>query len=145
MKTAVISTNRGIICLYLTDLTPNTTDNFVRLAREGFYSGSKFHRVIPNFMVQAGCAADGKQNAGYVFDDEFHPSLKHSGPGILSMANAGPNTNSSQFFITHIACPHLDGRHTVFGQVIGGLNVVNAIQQDDIIGDIVITEWVKEK
>jgi len=141
MKTATIVTNRGIIRLYLTDLIPNAVDNFERLAREGFYNGSPFHRVLPHFMAQAGSAADGRQNAGYLFDDEFHPKLKHYGPGVLAMANAGPNTNSSQFYITHVACPNLDGRYVVFGQVIEGMDVVNAIQQGDVIESVTVTTW----
>lgn len=144
MKTATITTNRGIIRLYLTELIPNTVDNFMRLAREGFYNGSQFHRVLPNFMAQAGCSASGNPNAGYIFDDEFHPRLKHYGPGTLAMANAGPNTNSSQFYITHVTCSNLDDRYVVFGQVIEGMDVVHAIQQGDVIEKIEVTEWVEK-
>jgi len=144
MKTAIITTNRGVIQLYLTDLIPNAVDNFVRLACQGFYNGSLFHRVISNFMSQAGCSADGRTDAGYVFDDEFHPKLKHYGPGIVAMANAGANTNSSQFYITHAACSFLNGRYVVFGQVVDGMDVVYAIQQGDVIEKIEVIEWVEK-
>jgi peptidyl-prolyl cis-trans isomerase B (cyclophilin B) len=133
MKIATIQTNRGVIRFQLfEDKTPNTVANFVKLAQKGFYDGLKFHRVIQDFMIQTGCPeGTGRGGPGYRFNDEFHPSLKHNGPGVVSMANAGPNTNGSQFFITHVPCPHLDGKHSVFGRVIEGQDVVNAICQGD--------------
>jgi cyclophilin family peptidyl-prolyl cis-trans isomerase len=131
--TATIQTSDGDIILQLfADKTPNTVNNFVFLAREGFYDGVIFHRVIENFMVQGGDpTGTGRGGPGYSFADEFHPELRHDGPGILSMANAGPNTNGSQFFITHVATPHLDGKHSVFGRVTGGLDVLMAIPVRD--------------
>ncbi len=131
--TATIQTDDGDIILQLfADKTPNTVNNFVFLAREGFYDGVIFHRVIANFMVQGGDpTGTGRGGPGYSFADEFHPELRHDGPGILSMANAGPNTNGSQFFITHVATPHLDGKHSVFGRVTGGLDVLMAIPVRD--------------
>ena len=128
------------------DKTPKTVANFEKLAKEGFYNGLKFHRVIDNFMVQTGCPqGTGTGGPGYKFADEFHPDLKHSGPGVLSMANAGPNTNGSQFFITHVATPWLDGKHSVFGQVIEGQNVVNAVKQGDIMKSVTVTDVPNEK
>ncbi len=131
--TATIQTADGDIVLQLfADKTPNTVNNFVFLAQEGFYDGVIFHRVIENFMVQGGDpTGTGRGGPGYSFGDEFHPELSHDGPGVLSMANAGPNTNGSQFFITHVATPHLDGKHTVFGRVTGGLDVLMAIPVRD--------------
>lgn len=131
--TATIQTAGGDIVLQLfADKTPNTVNNFVFLAREGFYDGVIFHRVIENFMVQGGDpTGTGRGGPGYSFADEFHPELRHDGPGVLSMANAGPNTNGSQFFITHVATPHLDGKHSVFGRVTGGLDVLMAIPVRD--------------
>jgi peptidyl-prolyl cis-trans isomerase B (cyclophilin B) len=143
MKTATITTNRGDIRLELyADKAPNTVANFEKLASEGFYDGLKFHRVIADFMIQGGCPkGTGTGGPGYEFGDEFHPDLKHDGPGILSMANSGPNTNGSQFFITHIATPWLDGKHSVFGRVIGGTQkVVNSIRQGDKMQKVVVTE-----
>jgi len=130
---ATIQTAGGDIVLQLfADKTPNTVNNFVFLAREGFYDGVIFHRVIENFMVQGGDpTGTGRGGPGYSFADEFHPELGHDGPGVLSMANAGPNTNGSQFFITHVATPHLDGKHSVFGRVTGGLDVLMAIPARD--------------
>jgi len=130
---ATIQTAGGDIVLQLfADKTPNTVNNFVFLAREGFYDGVIFHRVIENFMVQGGDpTGTGRGGPGYSFADEFHPELRHDGPGVLSMANAGPNTNGSQFFITHVATPHLDGKHSVFGRVTGGLDVLMAIPARD--------------
>ena len=114
------------------DKAPNTVNNFVFLARDGFYDGVTFHRVIPGFMAQGGDpTGTGRGGPGYRFGDEFHPDLKHDRPGILSMANAGPNTNGSQFFITFVPTPHLDGRHAVFGEVVEGMDVVNAISPRD--------------
>jgi len=135
MKTAVIATTRGDIKLELfDDITPKTCANFEKLANEGFYDGLSFHRVITEFMIQGGCPnGDGTGGPGYEFEDEFHPDLKHNKPGTLSMANAGPNTNGSQFFITHVPCPWLDGKHTVFGQVIEGQEVVDVIEEGDEI------------
>jgi cyclophilin family peptidyl-prolyl cis-trans isomerase len=131
--TATIQTAGGDIVLQLfADKTPNTVNNFVFLAQEGFYDGVIFHRVIENFMVQGGDpTGTGRGGPGYSFADEFHPELRHDGPGGLSMANAGPNTNGSQFFITHVATPHLDGKHSVFGRVTGGLDVLMAIPVRD--------------
>ncbi|MBO7723699.1 MAG: peptidylprolyl isomerase [Thermoguttaceae bacterium] len=133
MKVATIETEKGIIRLKLyQDKTPKTVENFEKLAKAGFYNGLTFHRVIPNLMIQGGCPfGTGTGGPGYMFDDEFVPELKHDGPGVLSMANAGPNTNGSQFFITHVPCPWLDGKHTVFGRVIEGQDVVDAIEQGD--------------
>jgi len=140
MKTAVISTIHGDIKLKLfDDKTPNTCANFEKLANEGFYDGLTFHRVIEEFMIQGGCPlGNGTGDAGYKFDDEFHPDLKHDSPGTLSMANAGPNTNGSQFFITHIPCPWLDGKHTVFGKVTKGQNVVDLVRGGDVIERITV-------
>ena len=142
MKVAKIKTNKGTICIQLhADKTPKTVENFEKLVTKGFYNGLKFHRVIADFMIQTGCPeGTGRGGPGYRFADEFHPSLKHDGPGVLSMANAGPNTNGSQFFITHVATPHLDGKHSVFGRVIEGQNVVNAIRQGDVMEQVTITE-----
>ena len=142
MKVATIQTNRGTIQLNLhDDKTPNTVENFVKLASQGFYDGLKFHRVIADFMVQTGCPeGSGRGGPGYQFKDEFHPELKHDGPGVLSMANAGPNTNGSQFFITHVATPHLDGKHSVFGKVVEGQDVVDAIRQGDTMEKVTILD-----
>ena len=142
MKVATIETNKGTIRLELhDDKTPKTVANFEKLAGEGFYDGLKFHRVIADFMIQAGCPkGTGTGGPGYTFEDEFHKDLKHDGPGVLSMANAGPNTNGSQFFITHVATPWLDGKHSVFGHVIEGQDVVNAIKQGDVMEKVTVTE-----
>ncbi len=111
---------------------PNTVNNFVFLAKDGFYNGVTFHRVIPGFMAQGGDpTGTGRGGPGYRFNDEFHRSLRHDQPGILSMANAGPNTNGSQFFVTFVATPHLDNRHAVFGEVTVGMDVVNSISPRD--------------
>jgi len=130
---AVIRTNKGDIRLELyPDETPLTVANFVNLAERGYYDGVTFHRVISNFMIQGGDpTGTGRGGPGYRFEDEFHPSLRHDGPGVLSMANAGPGTNGSQFFITHGPTPHLDGKHTVFGRVVAGQDVVDAVRQGD--------------
>lgn len=140
--TATIKTNRGDIVIDLyADKTPRTVNNFVFLAKDGYYNGVKFHRVIDNFMVQTGDpTGTGRGGPGYKFADEFHPSLRHTGPGILSMANAGPGTNGSQFFITHVKTDWLDGKHSVFGKVREGMDVVNAIRQDDVMNEVVIEE-----
>jgi cyclophilin family peptidyl-prolyl cis-trans isomerase len=130
---ANMETDKGTMVIELfADKVPNTVNNFVFLAREGFYDGIMFHRVISNFMAQGGDPTGrGSGGPGYKFEDEFHPGLKHDKQGILSMANAGPNTNGSQFFITHIPTPHLDKKHTVFGQVVEGLDVLMAIPARD--------------
>ncbi len=131
--TATFHTDAGdfVVELYA-DRVPKTVNNFVFLARDGFYDGVTFHRVIRNFMAQGGDpTGTGSGGPGYKFEDEFHPSLRHNGPGILSMANAGPGTNGSQFFITHGPTPHLDNKHTVFGKVTEGLDVVMAIPERD--------------
>jgi peptidylprolyl isomerase len=145
---ARITTNRGDIVVRLEyQKTPITVCNFVALAEgkmdvtrgKPYYDGLIFHRVIANFMIQGGDPlGNGRGGPGYRFPDEFDSSLKHDGPGVLSMANAGPGTNGSQFFITHSAQPHLDGRHTVFGKVVSGQNIVNAVQQGDRIQKITI-------
>jgi len=140
--TADIKTNRGTIHLKLfADKTPITVANFANLAKRGYYDGLTFHRVIPDFMIQGGCPnGDGRGGPGYKFDDEIVSGLKHDRPGILSMANAGPGTNGSQFFITHGPTPWLDGKHTVFGAVVGpdDQKVVDAIRGDDRIESITI-------
>ena len=146
---AVIQTDKGEIRLELTpDKTPMTVANFVNLAERGYYNGVTFHRVIPNFMVQGGDpTATGSGGPGYRFDDEI-TDLKHDRPGILSMANAGPGTNGSQFFITHLETPWLDGKHTVFGHVVSGQDVVNAIAGGDAMKSVTIegdTSGLKEK
>tara|TARA_Y100001970_G_scaffold285226_2_gene404369 strand:+ start:14 stop:505 length:492 start_codon:yes stop_codon:yes gene_type:complete len=120
---------------------PNTVGNMISLIEKDFYNGLVFHRVIPNFMIQGGCPlGTGTGDPGYKFDDEFMPNRNHDGPGILSMANAGPGTNGSQFFITHSAQPHLDGKHTVFGKVIDGQEVVNTIQKGDVMEKVVVLQ-----
>ena len=148
---AQIKTNKGEIILILHhDKSPGTVANFINLS-EGkiknshkpmnvpYYDGLKFHRVIPDFMIQTGCPnGTGTGDPGYKFDDEFHPELRHNKPGILSMANSGVSTNGSQFFITHVATNWLDDKHTVFGEVVEGLDIVNEIQQDDVIDSIII-------
>ncbi len=140
--TATIKTNRGDIVIQLfPDKAPMTVNNFVALARDGFYDGVKFHRVIADFMVQTGDpTGTGRGGPGYRFPDEIHPELRHDGPGVVSMANAGPNTNGSQFFITHVATPWLDGKHTVFGRVLEGQDVVDSIRQGDVMEQVIIEE-----
>ena len=137
---ATVRTNKGDIHVELhADKTPITVANFVNLARRGFYDGLKFHRVIDNFMIQGGCPkGTGTGGPGYKFGDEFDPDLRHDGPGVLSMANAGPGTNGSQFFITHVPTPWLDDKHSVFGRVESGVDqeVVDAIEQGDVIESI---------
>ena len=130
---ATIATECGDIVVELyADKVPVTVNNFVFLAREGYYDGVTFHRVIPDFMAQTGDpTGTGRGGPGYKFADEFDPSLRHDGPGVLSMANAGPGTNGSQFFITHKATPHLDGKHAVFGRVVEGMDVVYSIPERD--------------
>ena len=131
--TATFHTDAGDFVVELfADRVPKTVNNFVFLAREGFYDGVTFHRVIRNFMAQGGDpTGTGSGGPGYKFADEFHPSLRHNGPGILSMANAGPGTNGSQFFITHGPTPHLDNKHSVFGRVTEGMDKVLAIPERD--------------
>ena len=139
---AVIKTNRGDIKIELyPDKAPLTVANFVNLAGRGYYDSLSFHRVIDDFMIQGGCATGtGTGGPGYQFQDEFHPELRHDGPGGLSMANAGPNTNGSQFFITHVDTPWLDNKHTVFGKVVDddSQGVVNEISHSDKIESIAI-------
>lgn len=130
---ATFHTAKGDVKIKLfADEAPITVNNFVFLARQGYFDGTTFHRVIKNFMVQGGDpTGTGTGGPGYKIKDEFHPTLRHDRPGILSMANAGPNTGGSQFFITHIPTPHLDRRHAVFGEVVEGMDVVNAIRERD--------------
>tara|TARA_B100001029_G_scaffold179563_1_gene189569 strand:- start:1730 stop:2275 length:546 start_codon:yes stop_codon:yes gene_type:complete len=148
---AILSTEKGTIKINLTyDKTPGTVGNFIGLVEGAikndfndlgtpFYDGLKFHRVIPDFMIQGGCPkGTGVGGPGYNFDDEFHPELKHDRPGVLSMANAGPGTNGSQFFITHKETPWLDGKHSVFGYTTEGQEVINSVVQNDIIQKIII-------
>jgi peptidyl-prolyl cis-trans isomerase B (cyclophilin B) len=131
--TATLKTEKGDLVVQLyADKAPKTVNNFVFLAREGFYGNTTFHRVIADFMAQAGDpTGSGRGGPGYRFADEFHPSLKHDSPGVLSMANAGPGTNGSQFFITFAPTPWLDGKHTVFGKVIEGLDVLKKLSVRD--------------
>ena len=131
--TATLHTEKGDINIHLhADKTPKTVNNFVFLAREGFYDGTIFHRVIKDFMVQGGDpTGSGRGGPGYHFADEFHPILRHAQPSILSMANAGPGTNGSQFFVTLVPTPWLDKKHSVFGHVTGGMNVVLSIPVRD--------------
>jgi Peptidyl-prolyl cis-trans isomerase (rotamase) - cyclophilin family len=138
----VLKTSKGDIkgTLFASKV-PMTTANFLNLAAKGFYDGLTFHRVIPNFMIQGGDPqGSGRGGPGYRFGDEFHPSLKHSKPGIFSMANAGPGTNGSQFFITHVPTPWLDGKHSVFGEVTEGQDVVDRIARGDKIVKIEILD-----
>ncbi len=154
---AKFNTSKGEILVALEyKKTPGTVGNFVALAEGNlensakpqgtpYYNGLKFHRVIPDFMIQGGCPqGTGSGNPGYQFDDEFHADLKHDAPGVLSMANAGPGTNGSQFFITHIETPWLDNKHTVFGKVVEGQDVVNAVAQGDEIEGIEIVREGEE-
>lgn len=140
MKTATFETSQGTIKIELhADKTPKTVENFETLVGKGFYNGLKFHRVIADFMIQGGCPqGTGTGGPGYQFEDEFHPELKHDGPGVLSMANSGPNSNGSQFFITHVPCPHLDNKHSVFGKVIEGQDIVDKIKQGDEMKTVTI-------
>ena len=148
---AKFNTAKGSILVKLThDKTPGTVGNFVGLAEgqlenkakpmgQPYYNGLKFHRVIPDFMIQGGCPqGQGTGGPGYQFDDEFHPELRHDKPGVLSMANAGPGTNGSQFFITHVPTNWLDGKHTVFGHVVEGQDVVDAVAGNDSLDSIEI-------
>ena len=137
--TATFTTSRGPIRVRLyADKTPVTVASFVNLAQRGFYDGLSFHRVIPDFMIQGGCPeGSGRGGPGYRFEDETNNGLRHD-RGVLSMANAGPNTNGSQFFITHVATPWLDGKHTVFGKVLEGQDIVDSVKQGDIIRSVKI-------
>ncbi len=130
---AHFKTERGeIVAELYADKAPLTVENFVNLARSGFYDGTTFHRVISGFMAQGGDpTGTGRGGPGYEFGDEFHPDLRHDGAGVLSMANAGPGTNGSQFFITFSATPHLDDRHSVFGRVVEGMDVLNSLRERD--------------
>ncbi len=130
---AVFVTGRGTVRVRLfAEEVPETVNNFVSLARDGYFDGTTFHRVIKDFMVQGGDpTGTGAGGPGYQIQDEFHPELRHDKPGVLSMANAGPNTGGSQFFITHVATPWLDDRHAVFGEVVEGMDVVNSIRERD--------------
>ena len=143
-KVATFVTNKGTIRITLhADKVPKTCANFEKLASQGFYDGLTFHRVLSDFMIQGGCPdGNGTGGPGYTFEDEFHPDLKHDGLGVLSMANSGPSTNGSQFFITHVATPWLDGKHTVFGHMVEGQDVVNAIRairQGDVMEKVTVT------
>ena len=131
--TAVLDTDKGKIEIELfTEKVPNTVNNFVFLCKRGFYDGTLFHRVIKDFMTQGGDpTGTGRGGPGYRFADEFDPSLRHDEPGVMSMANAGPNTNGSQFFITHVPTPWLDDKHSVFGQVTQGMDVLLSIPPRD--------------
>lgn len=142
MKVATFETDKGTIRIELfDDKAPKTVENFETLCGKEYYDGLMFHRVIDNFMIQGGCPeGTGTGGPDYRFDDEFHPELRHDGPGVLSMANAGPNTNGSQFFITHLATPHLDDRHSVFGKVLEGQDIVDAIEQGDKMVTVRVTE-----
>lgn len=154
---AKFNTTKGAILVKLThDLTPGTVGNFVALAEgnlenkarpqgKPYYDGLKFHRVIPDFMIQGGCPQGiGTGGPGYSFDDEFHPSLKHDKPGVLSMANSGPASNGSQFFITHVPTNWLDNKHTVFGHVVEGQEIVDAVAQGDVIETLEIVRVGEE-
>jgi cyclophilin family peptidyl-prolyl cis-trans isomerase len=151
--TATIVTEKGEMVVNLfADKVPTTVNNFVFLAREGYYDDTTFHRVIPNFMVQGGDPmGTGRGGPGYKFGDEFHPDLRHDSAGILSMANAGPNTNGSQFFITHAPTPHLDDKHAVFGKLAdkASLDVLMSIRERDPMsdpepGDKIVTIRIEE-
>jgi peptidyl-prolyl cis-trans isomerase B (cyclophilin B) len=142
----IVKTDKGDIegVLYPSK-APVTVANFLNLAKRGYYDGLKFHRVIPDFMIQGGDpTGTGSGGPGYRFEDECTPELKHDKPGIFSMANAGPGTNGSQFFITHVATPHLNGKHTVFGSVIKGQDMVDAVAQGDTIKSIEILDPTDE-
>ncbi|OUW75667.1 MAG: peptidylprolyl isomerase [Saprospirales bacterium TMED214] len=138
MKQAIFETSKGTIRLELfEEKTPKTVGNFETLCGKEYYDGLTFHRVIADFMIQGGCPdGTGMGGPGYKFEDEFDPELRHDAPGVLSMANAGPNTNGSQFFITHVPCPHLDDRHSVFGKVLEGQDVVDSIEQGDTMSTV---------
>ena len=154
---AKFNTTQGAILVKLThDLTPGTVGNFIALAEGNlenkarpqgtpYYNGLKFHRVIPDFMIQGGCPqGQGTGGPGYSFDDEFHPSLKHNKPGILAMANSGPSSNGSQFYITHVPTSWLDNKHTVFGEVVEGQDIVDAVAQGDVLETLEIVRVGEE-
>ena len=145
---ATIETDKGTINLTLfADMAPVTVASFANLSRHGYYDGLNFHRVIDDFMIQGGCPlGTGSGGPGYQFENECTPELKHDRPGILSMANAGPGTNGSQFFVTHVPTPWLDGKHTVFGAIVGDedMAIVNAIRQGDRIGTIAVEGEIDE-
>src|SRR6266849_8075272 len=140
--TATFETSKGpIVCDLFAKDAPKTVNNFVFLARDKFYDGTVFHRVIADFMIQGGDpTASGRGGPGYRFEDECAGNPNKHTMGTLSMANAGPNTNGSQFFITHVATPHLDGKHTVFGKVLKGQDVVDAVQQGDSLVSVAVAE-----
>ena len=140
--TATFKTAKGDILVELfAKQVPDTVNNFVFLAREGFYDNTTFHRVIADFMAQGGDPeGTGRGGPGYRFADEFDPSLRHDKPGVLSMANAGPNTNGSQFFLTHVPTPHLDGVHSIFGQAVDGIDVLMSLTAGDALNTIEIVE-----
>ena len=144
MSKVQLHTNQGVITIELdAEKAPKTVENFLSYVRKGHYDNTIFHRVINDFMVQGGCPeGSGRGGPGYKFEDEFNPSLRHDKPGVLSMANAGPRTNGSQFFITHGATPWLDGKHSVFGEVVSAEDqkVVDAIRQDDVIEKATVAE-----
>lgn len=142
----ILKTSRGAIeGTIFASKVPMTAANFLNLAATGFYNGVTFHRVIKDFMIQGGDpTGTGMGGPGYKFGDEIHPSLKHTKPGLFSMANAGPGTNGSQFFVTHVPCPWLDGKHAVFGEVTKGQDVVNAVAQGDKITGIEILDSTDE-
>lgn len=141
IKIKMVTSKGEIEATLFASKVPMTTANFLNLAKKGYYDGITFHRVIPDFMIQGGDpTATGTGGPGYKFGDEFDPSLKHNKPGIFSMANAGPGTNGSQFFITHVPTPHLDGKHSVFGEVTKGQDVVNKIVKGDKITKIEVLD-----
>ena len=137
-----IQTERGNITIEMfEDEAPNTVANMISLIEKGYYDGLNFHRVIPDFMIQGGCPhGTGTGGPGYDFDDECAPDRRHDSAGVLSMANTGPGTNGSQFFITHGPTPHLDGKHTVFGKVTEGQEVVDEIKQGDVMQTVVVLQ-----
>ncbi|RME54106.1 peptidylprolyl isomerase [Candidatus Woesearchaeota archaeon] len=139
---AIIKTDKGNIKFELFEKrAPITTKNFIDLAKKGFYNGLTFHRVIPGFVIQGGDPnGDGTGGPGYTIKDEFHPELKHDSKGIVSMANRGPNTGGSQFFITLNPQPHLDGKHSVFGKVVEGLDIIDKIQKGDVMKEVMIVD-----
>ena len=137
-----IQTERGNMTIEMfEDEAPNTVANMISLIEKGYYDGLNFHRVIPDFMIQGGCPhGTGTGGPGYGFDDECAPDRRHDSAGVLSMANAGPGTNGSQFFITHGPTPHLDGKHTVFGKVTEGQEVVDEIKQGDVMQTVLVLQ-----